>query len=137
MPATQISFIDFALSQCPWCGATGPDFDESPMPSDYCGHGDTDCTPPAESPANPAVEPAVVAHASVGGGECIPFAGPWVSVHRRVFSVRDDAYLAYDLPVTWACGGMDALRDPPSGSHRCRKIGGLFYADGYDCRVGL
>lgn len=23
---------------CPWCGERGPDFDESPMPSDYCDH---------------------------------------------------------------------------------------------------
>lgn len=120
MPATQISFFDFALAQ-----------QQQQQQSASL------CTPPAESPANPAVEPAVVAHASVGGGECTPFAGPWVSVHRRVFSARDDAYLAYDLPVTWACGGMDAPRDPPSGSHRCIEIGGLFYADGYACRVGL
>jgi hypothetical protein len=29
---------EFVLSRCPWCGLLGPDFDESPMPSDYCGH---------------------------------------------------------------------------------------------------
>lgn len=23
---------------CPWCGAKGPNFDESPRPSDYCHH---------------------------------------------------------------------------------------------------
>lgn len=26
------------LTQCPWCGMTGPDFDESPKPADYCDH---------------------------------------------------------------------------------------------------
>lgn len=27
------------FSKCPWCGATGPDFDESPKPSEHCDHG--------------------------------------------------------------------------------------------------
>lgn len=25
-------------TKCPWCGVTGPDFDESEKPSDYCHH---------------------------------------------------------------------------------------------------
>lgn len=25
-------------TKCPWCGARGPDFDESPCPTDFCGH---------------------------------------------------------------------------------------------------
>lgn len=30
--------VDESITKCPWCGASGPNFDESPMPSDYCGH---------------------------------------------------------------------------------------------------
>lgn len=26
------------ITTCPWCGMRGPDFDESPMPSDVCHH---------------------------------------------------------------------------------------------------
>lgn len=26
------------LARCPWCGLLGPDFDESPRPSDICHH---------------------------------------------------------------------------------------------------
>lgn len=33
------------LSRCPWCGARGVDFDESPRPSDYCGHDPALCAP--------------------------------------------------------------------------------------------
>lgn len=33
------------FSRCPWCGALGLDFDESPCPSDYCGHDPALCAP--------------------------------------------------------------------------------------------
>lgn len=98
-----------------------------------------DCTPPAEPAPLPSVEAGLVAQSSVGGGECIPFAGPW-RAHRPASDLRDDAFPGW-LSPEWACGGMDAPRDPPIGAHRayvscpgtrCAQV----YADGYDCRPG-
>ena len=70
MPATQISFSDFALSQCPWCGATGPDFADSPMPSDYCGHDPATVCTPSDIAAHASAS--VVTHGGDFAGECIP-----------------------------------------------------------------
>lgn len=28
-------------TRCPWCGLSGPDFNESPRPADYCEHDPT------------------------------------------------------------------------------------------------
>lgn len=108
MSASQISFSDFALSQCPWCGTIGPDFDESPAPSDYCGHDlATVCTPPVIGTAV-----AVVAHPlAVDGGECArPLRKSWLvsvlftrgaragEVHSfRWFSVRGARRCARDF----------------------------------------
>ena len=36
---------DDRWSCCPWCGMCGLDFDESPPPSDYCGHDPALCEP--------------------------------------------------------------------------------------------
>lgn len=30
--------LDDLDTKCPWCGMSGPDYDESPMPSDICHH---------------------------------------------------------------------------------------------------
>lgn len=79
------------------------------------------------------VAPAVVAHPVVlDGGECTSFAGPWLRP-RNIFGVRDDAYQG-GLKPDWACGGMDAPRDPPSGSHLAMSLGSVVYADGFVCR---
>lgn len=114
MTASQISFASFAASLL-------ASVQDEPA----------DCTPPVDETA-----PVVVAHpVAVDGGECIPFAGVW-SVHRFASGLADHAFFA-DLSPEWACGGLDAPRDPPIGSHASQVIGGRVYADGFDCRVGL
>lgn len=79
------------------------------------------------------VAPAVVAHPVVlDGGECTSFAGPWLNP-RIIYDLRDDARHA-GLRPEWACGGMDAPRDTPSGSHLAMRLGSVVYADGFICR---
>lgn len=79
------------------------------------------------------VAPAVVAHPVVlDGGERTSFAGPWLGP-RCIFGLRDDVYQS-GLKPEWACGGMDARRDPPSGSHHAMCLGSVVYADGFICR---
>lgn len=113
MPASQISFAAFALSQQQAASV---------------------CPPPVVAAHAPAT---VVAHGSDSGGECMPFAGVWVRVRvpGGVDGLRDDAFVA-GLDLNWACGGMDHPRDPPLGAHRSLDICGRVYADGYDCRPG-
>ena len=36
-PVKRVS--EASLSRCPWCGAVGSDFENSPQPADYCDHG--------------------------------------------------------------------------------------------------
>lgn len=90
-----------------------------------------DCTSPVFD-----VAPVVVAHPVVlDGGECISFFGPWIP-SRLVCDIRDDFFHA-GLKSEWACGGMDAPRDPPSGSHRALHICSRVYADGFSFRFGM
>jgi hypothetical protein len=46
-------------ARCPWGGALGPEYDESPLPADICGHD------PAQLIAQPGVPPF---QAKDGGG---------------------------------------------------------------------
>ncbi len=110
MPASQISFADFALAQ----------------------QAATSCAPSVSDAAL-----VVVAHPlAVDGGECARFGG----VFRRIRGVsaldlRDD----HDWSVLpdWACGAMDAPRDFPSGSHAALRLGDCVKADAFVCRFGL
>lgn len=116
MPATQISFLDFAQSQALVLQAAPP------------------CTLPTVAAHAPAL---VVAHGGDSGGECTPFGGVWrpVRVPGGVGGLRNDAFVV-GLDVNWACGGLDHPRDAPRGSHCSLDLGDRIYADGYDCRTG-
>lgn len=123
MSASQISFSDFALSQCPWCGATGPDFAESPAPSDYCGHDlATVCAPPAIDTAV-----AVVAHPlAVDSGECVPVGAVLSGRFGCSSELRDDflhGFMGDGLIGSVSGAGMDAPPHIPSGSHRSYVCG--------------
>lgn len=130
MSATQVSFVEFALSRCPWCGALGPDFDESPMPSDYCGHD------PAEVESTPSDAPALghtqagglVAQSAGIGGECpavdkydqVVEPGQFVSWYDqryRVLEVEGDRCLVVGDPVPG-----QRYADYAKGWLRCSQI---------------
>lgn len=104
MPVSQISFADFALVQ----------------------QAAITCTPPVSDAAL-----VVVAHPlAVDGGECTRFDG--VLLPRRGVSsldLRSD----HDWSVfpEWACGGMDAPRDFPSGSHAALRLNNGVVADAF------
>lgn len=110
MPATQISFLAFAQAAQQQA---------------------TVCAPPVTQAASVLVAQPVAAD----GGECPPFLGSWARP-RLLSPLRDDAYVA-GFVVDWACGGLDAPRDPPVGCHVSLELGGLVYADGYLCRHAL
>lgn len=104
MPASQISFADFALAQ----------------------QAAITCTPPVSEAAL-----VVVAHPlAVGGGECARFDG--VLLPRRGVSCLD-LRPDHDWSVLpeWACGAMDAPRDLPSGSHAALTLCSGVVADAF------
>ena len=110
MPASQISFADFALAQ----------------------QAAVTCTPPVSGAAL-----VVVAHPLVvDGGECTRFDGVFHRIRGvSALDLRDD----HDWSVSpdWACGAMDAPRDFPSGSHLALSLGGRVKADAFVSRFGL
>lgn len=110
MPASQISFADFALAQ----------------------QAATSCA----SPVSDAALVVVARPSAVGSGECIRFGGVFSRIRGvSTLDLRDD----HDWSVLpdWACGAMDAPRDFPSGSHRALSLGGPVTADAFVCRFGL
>lgn len=110
MPATQISFADFALAQ----------------------QAAITCTPPVSEAAL-----VVVAHPlAVGSGECIRFDGVFSRI-RGVSSLDLRSDHDWSVHPDWACGAMDAPRDFPSGSHRALPLGGRVTADAFVCHFGF
>lgn len=106
MSASQISFVEFALTE------------------------QALCTPSVTLPAAAVAAPCVAAD----GGECIPFTGNFKPYRRiRLEDFRRDFYAWDD---TLAGGGMDAPAYIPRGAHRgflAPRLGGDLgvLADGY------
>ena len=117
MPATQISFAAFAATLLASAQSEA-----------------IESTPPASPELVLIQDGGLVAQAAAGGGECPRFVGPW-NAHRPAHNVRSDAFFA-GLDVEWACGGMDAPRDCPSGSHAYLLIVDRVFADGFLVRHG-
>ena len=110
MTAFQISFADFALAQ----------------------QAATSCAPSVSDAAL-----VVVAHPlAVDGGECACFDGVFYPI-RGVSSLDLRSDHDWSVRPDWACGGMDAPRDVPSGSHRALSLCGRVTADAFVCQFGL
>ena len=92
MPATQISFAAFALSQ----------------------QAAIDCTPPAQP--LPSMDAGLVTQPSVGGGECAQIDLRRVHVERPSWVLIRADYRSDWLPDAWDGFGLDAPSFLPSGS---------------------
>jgi hypothetical protein len=81
------------------------------------------CNPPAESSPNPSDEAGLVAHPSVGGGDCISYGGVFEPFRgTRWPDFRREFYAWDDLE---AGAGMDAPAFLPTGGHRSFSHSGL------------